>query len=122
MELSVAEHAIPISILTLHGRLDTASAPELRTRLEGILAGGTVRLVVDLSSVSFMDSAGLAGLVWALKQARLRGGDVKLVEPTAPAVWRVLQLTLFDRVFDIAQSADQARARFTSDHGDHTRR
>jgi anti-sigma B factor antagonist len=56
---------------------------------------------VDLSAVVFVDSAGLAALVRGLKDARLAGGDLRLVRPGADEAMRVFRLTRFDRVFEL---------------------
>jgi anti-sigma B factor antagonist len=51
-------------------------------------------------------------LVSALKQARQQGGDVKLVWPREEAARRILRLTRFNRVFDLAETANEAIGRF----------
>ncbi len=48
----------------------------------------------------------------ALKRSRQTGGDVKLVWPSTENSRRILRLTHFDRVFDIAEDIDAAMARF----------
>ncbi len=93
-------------------RIDVMNAPELRSRLNDYIDAGDNNLVIDLSCVPFLDSAGMAVLVNALKRARLAGGDVKLVWPQTEAARRVLHLTKFDRIFDMASSADDAAKMF----------
>ena len=68
--------------------------------------------MIDLAKATFIDSAGLAVLVSALKRSRLTGGDVKLVWPSTENSRRILRLTHFDKVFDIAEDIDAAMARF----------
>jgi anti-sigma B factor antagonist len=93
-------------------RIDVMNAPELRNRLNEYIEAGDCNLVIDLSSVPFLDSAGMAVLVNALKRARLAGGDVKLVWPQIEAASRVLHLTKFDRIFDMAANAEDAAKMF----------
>lgn len=50
----------------------------------------------------------MAVLVTLLKSAHLAGGDVKLVWPREDAAGRILRLTKFDRVFDMATSVEAA--------------
>jgi anti-anti-sigma factor len=109
MSVTVMDHATG-ALVTIDGRLDAHSVPEAREQLDACIASGTSRLVVDLSNVSFLDSAGLAMLVTVLKRARQEGGDVKLVWPTSENTQRILRLTRFDRVFEIANTAEQALA------------
>ena len=93
-------------------RIDVMNAPELRSRLNDYIDAGDCNLVIDLSCVPFLDSAGMAVLVNALKRARSAGGDVKLVWPQTEAARRVLNLTKFDRIFEMASNADDAAKMF----------
>ncbi len=67
-----------ITVLSLTGDLDTASAPKLKGTLEDLLAGGKTRLVLDLFGVAYIDSAGLGELVRAMKRARECAGDLRV--------------------------------------------
>ena len=65
-------------VVTVFGELDTATAPHLREVLERAVepdAGGDVE--VDLRGCSFVDSTGIAGLVWAA--VRLQRQDRRLL-------------------------------------------
>ncbi len=112
MNIAIDEHIIRIVVVTLSDRVDAFNAPALRERLDGLLADGVARFVLDLARVPFMDSAGMAVLVGTMKQARQAGGDAKLVWPASDAAQRVLRLTRFDRVFDMSESAEAALAAF----------
>lgn len=115
MSIATLDRSIPVSVVTPTGRLDALTAPHLRVRCDTLLASGTHRIVIDLSTVDFLDSAGLAAMVGVLKRARSAGGDVKLVMPDRETVGRILELTSFDRVFQIAPDVDAAVASFTTD-------
>ena len=67
-----------VTVLSLTGDLDTASAPKLRETLEELLGQGKARLVLDLFSVAYIDSAGLGELVRAMKRARESAGDLRV--------------------------------------------
>ncbi|MBP7960992.1 MAG: STAS domain-containing protein [Caldilineaceae bacterium] len=112
MKLSIREHIVRIVVIAPEERVDAFSAPRLRSRFEEFLAQGVSKFVVDLSLTPFLDSAGMAALVSLLKNARLTGGDVKLVWPKEEAAQRTLRLTKFDRVFEMADTADLALERF----------
>ncbi|GGM08990.1 STAS domain-containing protein [Nakamurella endophytica] len=87
------------AVLRLAGRLDALQAPELDARFRELVPLGRVRLLVDLSAVGFVDSAGLAVLVRARRTTREHGGDVVLIRPRSPEGQRVFRLTQFDQVF-----------------------
>ena len=84
MALRVGKKEAVIATITVTGRLDAADAAPLRAAIGEHLAKGTNRLIVDLSAVEFVDSAGLAALVIGMKRARLDGGDLRLVAPRHP--------------------------------------
>jgi anti-sigma B factor antagonist len=89
--------------IVVRGRLDVVSAPDLRRDALALIEDGQVDLLVDLSDATFIDSAGLASLVHAMKRARESGGDVHIVRPRSDDAYYVFELTKFDEVFVIRQ-------------------
>jgi len=83
------------------GRLDAVEAPALRQQLAAIFDAGAVTVVIDLVGVTFIDSAGLAALVRARRDAQSAGGDLVLIRPADEAALRVFRLTQFDEVFQM---------------------
>src|SRR6476620_1427596 len=66
-----------------HGDLDLVSAPALQAALDGVV--GARRVVLDLSGVSFVDSAAVHVLVDVDRRARRDGFELSLVPPAPPA-------------------------------------
>ena len=89
------------------GRLNMVAAPALRKQLHDLVAGGSSRVVVDLSATEFIDSSGLGALISGLKVARQAGGDLRIAAPTRQVI-TVLELTNLDRVLRAHDSADGA--------------
>lgn len=108
MQIIVSEFVTRTVVIAPQERIDAFNAPQLRERLLELLNQGVSRIVLDLSSVPFLDSAGMAVLVTTLKRARQAGGDAKLVWPREEAARRILHLTRFDKVFDLAETVDEA--------------
>lgn len=108
MNMVIREHILRVVVVTPQERIDAANAPELRQPLLELIDGGASNFVIDLSEVPFMDSSGMALLVSVLKRSRQAGGDVKLVWPKVEAARRILNLTKFDRVFDVTDTAEDA--------------
>lgn len=78
------------------GDLDLVGAQLLRGAATGMLAtAGSI--VVDLSEVTFIDSAGLSALVGLARRCNERGGQVCFVGPRR-SVARVLAMTGVDRL------------------------
>jgi anti-sigma B factor antagonist len=112
MSFATEDHIIKLTTIELEGRVDAFNAPDLRRHVNGLIDDGINRIIFDLSRVSFFDSAAMAVLVNTLKRARSAGGDVKLVWPQEEAGKRIIKLTKFDRVFDMNDTAMQARQSF----------
>ena len=98
----------PSATVVLVGRLDAVEAPALRAVLTRVLDAGVATVVIDLVDVGFVDSAGLAALVRARRDARAAGGDVVLVRPADDNALRVFRLTQFDEVFQMVDARGSA--------------
>jgi anti-sigma B factor antagonist len=94
-------------VLDVAGEVDLSTAPELRSRIEGLADDGCRRLVVDLADVSFMDSSGLSVLVSGFKGMREAGGEMAVVCPNV-SIAKIFSITGLDRVFSIHPSLDEA--------------
>ena len=68
-----------VAVLDLHGRLGLDAHLALRAAVSEVLRAGPHHIVINLTGVSTLDASGLGELVQVLKQARARGGDVRLV-------------------------------------------
>lgn len=97
-----------VTVLTLQGRvvLEDLEAP-LAATLDRLMAQGQVRLVLDLSDVTYIDSAGLGLLVSRYVRAQKRGGDLRFVRPTVRSQ-HLLHLTKLATVFRTFDTADDA--------------
>ena len=96
-----------LAVLRVKGRLDAVVAPDIKSRLKELIAGGHIRLIVDLEDVSFIDSSGLAALVSGFRAAREAGGTIKLAGLREQTMM-VFKLTRLDRVFEIHPDAEAA--------------
>ena len=95
---SVAEDGV--GTLRVVGELDSYTSPDLQESLDGLVAEGVTRVVVDLAEVRFADSTAMAVLIGAVKRLRARGGDLVLKDPQ-PAVVRLMKLTGLDTIFTV---------------------
>ena len=92
--MQVVARASPASSaaeLRVEGELDIASAPELVTALERLLAADHRVLVLELADLSFLDCAGMRPIRSALCSLRCRGGSLVIRHPQ-PLVERALEL------------------------------
>ena len=95
-------------LLAVEGELDIATAPRMIAALNEAFAELRLPLVVDLSSVDFMDSTGLALLINANRRLTRRSKGFAVVCPPGP-LRRVFEIT--DMVETLHVCPDRARAR-----------
>ena len=98
-----------VAIIDVGARLDYRAAERMKRRFKQFAADGRHRHIVDLSETSALDSAGLAGLISALRTVRDNGGSVDLVVKSGN-VTRILELTSVTRVFKVHPSLQEALA------------
>ena len=93
MSLKIAlDEQSPLLTITLSGRLDSNTAPELDEVLNGVLTNTMItRLTFDLGQLVYLSSAGVRCFVRARKAIEPRGGNVVIVKPQ-PAVRKVLDI------------------------------
>jgi anti-sigma B factor antagonist len=89
------------------GDLDAFSVPAFREALAGM--SSSCRLLIDLSEVPFMDSAGLGALIGGIRRVREADGDVA-VACSRPTLTRLLHTTGFDRIVPVAADREGAAA------------
>jgi len=83
-------------VLELSGRIDGATAAEVRPVLHRAVDGGSGALVVDLGGVESLDVVGLGVLLMTARRARLRGRRLVL-RHTPPRMARLLAVARAQR-------------------------
>ena len=96
-----------ITILTLVGRLDTQSAPELEACGRSLFQDGTRKLLVDMSGIDYISSAGLRVLLVLAKEAGACSGKLSVCCLT-PAVREVMAISGFDTIIPLAVDRQSA--------------
>jgi anti-sigma B factor antagonist len=89
-----------VDLVTVAGRIDSSNASELDEALKGLLSNGRYNIVLDLSGVDYMSSAGLRSLVATVRECKRRSGDLRLTQPSE-RVSDVLKLAGLDSVFQV---------------------
>ena len=102
------------TVIALDGELDLASAPDLadvaaRKLAEGAATAVPINLILDLSKLTFCDSAGLRVFVRYRGELDARGGRFVLAAPQ-PIVRRVLEVSGLVELFGCYPTVDEARA------------
>ncbi|HEY3330294.1 MAG TPA: STAS domain-containing protein [Capsulimonadaceae bacterium] len=95
-------------ILDVSGELDLTTVAMLRDPLlSQATKGGTANLIVDLTRVEFIDSAGLALLVEARKRLAAESRTLALVLSPGRQPERVLRLVRFDTIMRLVYNIDE---------------
>ncbi len=83
--------------IAVSGRVDTVTAPELEA---GLKFGDATCVVIDLTNVPYMSSAGLRLLLAAHKQMIAKGGELQIAN-VQEAVREVLDITGFSDILNL---------------------
>jgi anti-anti-sigma factor len=96
-------------LYTPKGRIDATNAAAAESEVLAVLDRSGPSVVIEMSKVAYLSSAGLRVLLVAAKSARSRGGKAIVVAPQA-AVMEVLAMSGFDKIIPIADTLETAGA------------
>lgn len=109
MQVTARQYA-DVLLVSTSGRVDYTNAEEFRTsllpHLERCGVGGN-QVVLDLSQLEYISSAGLRVLVIAAKDVRIRQGKLLAValQPVVREIFEIGRFTLVVETFDSVQQA-----------------
>ena len=96
-----------VTVVTVRGSLAFDLARNLIDEIEAALAKGNKKIVVDLSSVTYINSMGVASLVTVFTKVSNNGGRVILSGLTRKTS-DLLQTTKLNTIFDVVDSVANA--------------
>jgi anti-sigma B factor antagonist len=94
-------------VVAVAGEIDLFTAPELKAALGEALESGRIRIVVDLTETTFLDSTALGVLIGAVKRLRSRDGVLTIVNTDANTA-KTFEITGLDQIFTIRPTRDEA--------------
>ena len=94
-------------IVTVVGRVDSSNANELDTTLTQLISDGHKKLVLELTEITYMSSAGLRAIVSALRAAKKKRGNVRIAAPSerVAEVFELAGLNPLFQTFDDVETA-----------------
>ncbi len=101
-------HEGGIAVLTVGGDVDLATVPTFEAAIAAALAPEPTALVIDLTAVDFLASAGLQALVATHEKVSKSARFVVVAE--GPATSRPIRLTGLDQVFALYPTLEEALA------------
>jgi anti-sigma B factor antagonist len=111
--MTIQERSVDtVTVLDLSGRLVLGDGAEhLKQTAEALTARGCRHIILNLTDVSYVDSAGLGALLAVFFETKKHGGAVKLQQPSK-RLHDLLAMARLTTVFDITESERDALAGF----------
>jgi anti-sigma B factor antagonist len=111
MEITI-EKLNDVSVLRCHGTIDADTVALFRKRGTELFEEGCFKFIVDVSSVSFIDSMGLGAMISLLRKTREKGGDVKLCGINKE-IKEIFEITRLNKLFEVYEGVKEAQKKFT---------
>ncbi|GAB4461407.1 MAG: anti-sigma factor antagonist [Anaerolineales bacterium] len=98
MEITVQEFK-HCDLITVKGRVDSATAPQLAQVLETANEGGKYKLVIDMKDLEYMSSAGFRALLAAQRNCRKYNRGEVVLANVPVRIREALELAGFTELF-----------------------
>src|SRR5438093_13556298 len=102
-------HQERANVLAIEGDIDLHISPAITEALNAMIKKKPERIVIDLSRATYIDSAGVAALILAMREVKEYGGKFFLsgLQKTIRSIFEISRL---DRTFRIFPNVDAALA------------
>ncbi len=100
-----------VTIVSINGRLDGASAPDLEAELSSRIRDGSVRILLDCDAMNYISSAGMQVFLLAAKRCRKAGGLLSIAS-LWPSCRSVIEMAGFHTIIDCYDSRAEALAAY----------
>ncbi len=100
-----------IAVLSLDGYVDSATSLNMDEAIDSILRQGVYCVVVDLTKVGYISSAGWGVFISKIKDIRENGGGLKIAG-MRPDVRDVFDLLGFGHIIEAHENVDEAVGSF----------
>ena len=98
-------------ILRFTGLLDAFSEPAFRRVVGKCIEEGPKNIILDFSTIDFIDSSGLGILVQMAKKSQASGGSLQIV--SNPRVKQTVKLVRLEQLLSLKPSVEAALEEFT---------
>jgi anti-sigma B factor antagonist len=106
MNLTTSNDGTTCIVTVNETRIDAAVAIQFKDAMRAATVEGPDRVILDLTTVGFIDSSGLGAIVAAMKQlGRSRKLDLAGLTPAVDKVFRLTRMDSVFRLFETLQSA-----------------
>lgn len=88
-------------LLGVEGRVDSATAPQFGAKLEAVIDSGVFKIVIDMSKLEYMSSAGFRALLAAQRQCKRYNRGEVLLAAVPDRIREALELAGFTELFKL---------------------
>ena len=96
-----------VLVLAPAGRLDSTNAKSFEEQLTGVIGGGETKVLVDLSSLDYISSAGLRALLIGAKRMKEAGGSLAFCSLN-DGVQEVFTTSGFSNILNVLSGKEEA--------------
>ena len=100
-----------VTVVSVSGRVDATTAPELVDKLTAVVNEGKTRLVIDFEKLEYVSSAGLRALLATAKLIESKSGRLVLSGLRGP-VRQVFEISGMMAVFQVVDTETEAIGQF----------
>jgi anti-anti-sigma factor len=95
------------TVVSIRGRMDAVTTPEIENELASLVSGGVKRLVVDLQGLEYISSAGLRSFLATAKKLKVCEGSLVFAN-VGGHVTEVFRISGFYSLFTVCDSVGDA--------------
>jgi anti-anti-sigma factor len=99
-----------VPVARIEGEVDAANVTHVAAKLRALMTNSAMRLVIDLSATSYLDSSGINLLFAIGEELRARQQSLHLVVADASPIRRMIAITSLDRAHPAHASVEDAVA------------
>lgn len=107
----IREDRNEVSILRLKGFLDAHTAPQFEKAIQDLLTEDRYKIIVSMSDLSYISSAGLGVFMGFIEEIREKEGDIKLSN-MSDKVFKVFDLLGFPALYQIFKEESEAENKY----------
>jgi anti-anti-sigma factor len=112
MEIASTQHN-KVTVVSVMDNLDATTAAEARAHLGDEIEAGHTNLIIDMSGVTYLSSAGLRVILATMQQARSAGGDVRLAGAVGK-IQQVIDMAGFPKIIKTFPTVEEAITSYVS--------
>ncbi len=97
--------------ISVKGYLDAHTASQFEDFLKNLISKGHVRLIMDMSELSYISSTGLGVFMGYIEDIREKGGDIKFIA-VPDNIYKIFSILVFTTIYEICKSEGEAVEKF----------